>query len=102
MMFSQKVTSLATVLGKTDNVLFSPQRLFHQLSIQRRIVRHQDLEFLCRSGHLTSGKLFEAGETSMGTRDAIPQLVGPTRQGVNRAVAIDGSLNRVSPPTAHR
>src|SRR6266568_5635234 len=98
MVFSQKVTGLATVLGERDSVLFPTQRLFHQLSIQRRIVRHQDLEFLGRSGHLSSGKLFEAAHTSMGANDAIPQLVGPSRQRVKRAVAIVFFLMIRSPP----
>src|SRR6266851_9540033 len=102
MVFSQKVTGLATVLGERDSVLFPTQRLFHKLSIQRRIVRHQDLEFLGRSGHLSSGKLFEAAQTSVGANDAIPQLVRPPWQLVKRAVTVDCRLNRVSPPTAHR
>src|SRR5436305_11966289 len=102
MMFGQKVAGLAAVFGKPDNVFLPTQRFFHQLSIQWRIVCHQDLELLWRSAHMSSGGLFGAGQKSTGTGDSIPQLVGPPRQRVKRAVAIDSRLNWISPAIAHR
>src|SRR5450432_1197249 len=52
----EEITGLATVFREANNIFFLSKSLSDELAIEARVVRHQDLEFLCGNGHLSTAQ----------------------------------------------